>query len=253
MARLDGDRVRLPVDLDGDDLVEAFARGAGCAGSRSRAPPARRRASSASGSPACRRRASADARRRSATSRTAPCSSTAVTSNVDGRAALVSSGRTSAPVSGVRQHVERVLAADVRHLDRATRAACSPCGSRNSGRRAARQIAAMALPTCASEYAVAQQRAQVVAAVGEQAGVELAVGGQPRARAVAAERLRHRRDDADLVAAVAIAPALRDFAGVIGIDRLERELAVDRSRRSRRPARRGPSASRSCGRRPCIR
>src|SRR5207248_2253280 len=56
----------------------------------------------------------------------------------------------------------------------------------------------------------AQQRAQIVALRREEARVEATVGGEPRARAVAAERLRHRRDDADLAAAVSIAPALRD-------------------------------------------
>ena len=36
--------------------------------------------------------------------------------------------------------------------------------------------------------------------LGEQAGEELALGGQPHAGAVAAEGLRHRGDDADLAA-----------------------------------------------------
>ena len=49
-----------------------------------------------------------------------------------------------------------------------------------------------------------------------------AVGRDPRARAVAAERLRHGRDHADLARAVAVAPALRDLAAVVRIDRLER-------------------------------
>ena len=63
--------------------------------------------------------------------------------------------------------------------------------------------------------AAAEQGAEVVAAAREQAGVELAVGREPGARAVAAERLRHRRDDADLAAAVLVAPALGDLAAVV--------------------------------------
>src|SRR6266568_4004445 len=66
---------------------------------------------------------------------------------------------------------------------------------------------------------VAQQRPEIEALGGEQARVELALGGEPRARAVAAEGLRHRRDHADFsrifVACIGVAPALGDFAGVI--------------------------------------
>src|SRR5437762_4996448 len=75
--------------------------------------------------------------------------------------------------------------------------------------------------------ATAHERTQFVTRRGEQAGVELAVGGQSRTRALAAERLRHRRDDADLAAAVHITPALRDFAGVVRFGRREREFAAD--------------------------
>src|SRR3954464_4607643 len=70
--------------------------------------------------------------------------------------------------------------------------------------------------------AVPQPVAQVVAVPGEEARVELAVRGQPGPRAIATERLCHRCDDADLAAAVAVAPAVRDFAAVVrGVD-LER-------------------------------
>src|SRR5215831_13676147 len=48
----------------------------------------------------------------------------------------------------------------------------------------------------------AQQRPQVVAARGEETGVELAFGGEPRSRASAAERLSHRSDHADFTATV---------------------------------------------------
>jgi len=54
----------------------------------------------------------------------------------------------------------------------------------------------------------AQQAPQVMALVAEQAGEELAFGGQPQTRAVAAERLGDGGDDADLASAVEEAPAL---------------------------------------------
>ena len=87
------DRVRRPSRPAPRRCPRSRRRAAGCAGSRWRAPRARRPASSASGAPACRRRASADARRRSASRATAPVSSIASTSKVAGRAASVSSGR----------------------------------------------------------------------------------------------------------------------------------------------------------------
>src|SRR3990172_8092337 len=60
--------------------------------------------------------------------------------------------------------------------------------------------------------AAAQQVAKIVTRSGEQAGIEHALGGDAGAGAGAAERLGHRRDDADLARAVPVAPALRDFA-----------------------------------------
>src|SRR6266852_1450568 len=45
--------------------------------------------------------------------------------------------------------------------------------------------------------AVAEQGAEVVVVLAEEASADLAVGGEPNARAVAAERLRYRRDQAD--------------------------------------------------------
>ena len=68
--------------------------------------------------------------------------------------------------------------------------------------------------------AATQQRAQVVSAAGEQTQEELAFGGQPGPVAVAAEGLRDAADDADLAAAVRIAPALRGFTGRIRLQRL---------------------------------
>ena len=68
--------------------------------------------------------------------------------------------------------------------------------------------------------AAAQQVAQIVTVRGEQAGVELALGRQPGARAIPTESLRHRGDDADFPAAVNVAPALRDLADVVGIRRV---------------------------------
>src|SRR5919198_782257 len=73
----------------------------------------------------------------------------------------------------------------------------------------------------------AQQRAQVVACDGEQAGEQLAVGRQPGARAAAAERPRHRGDHADLADPIPVAPALDHLTGVIRRDRLERHLGAD--------------------------
>ena len=63
---------------------------------------------------------------------------------------------------------------------------------------------------------------------GEETRVELAVGRQPRPRAVAAERLRDRGDDPDLATAVPVAVALRDLAAIGGVDRLEGKVGVDR-------------------------
>src|SRR5687767_9102290 len=54
--------------------------------------------------------------------------------------------------------------------------------------------------------AAADERPQVVAAQAEEAGVEAAFGRDPRARAVAAEGLRHRGDQPDLACAVHVAP-----------------------------------------------
>src|SRR6266498_3009997 len=62
----------------------------------------------------------------------------------------------------------------------------------------------------------------------EQARVQRAVCRQARTGALGAERLRHRRDHPDLAAAIAVAPALGDLARVVLLDRLERQLAVDR-------------------------
>src|SRR3954471_19418636 len=75
--------------------------------------------------------------------------------------------------------------------------------------------------------AAAQQRLQVVSRLGEEAGIERALGRQAHARAGGAERLRHRGDDADLPAAVDVAPALGDFAGVVRVDRLELPALAD--------------------------
>src|SRR5450756_2427710 len=75
--------------------------------------------------------------------------------------------------------------------------------------------------------APAQQGAKVVTRSGEQAGIEHALGGDAGAGAGAAERLGHRGDDADFAGAVAVAPALGDFARVIGIDRVERQVRTD--------------------------
>src|SRR6476660_8696457 len=72
-----------------------------------------------------------------------------------------------------------------------------------------------------------KQRLQVVAALREEAREDLAVGGQPRARACGAERLRDRRDHADFAAPIEIAPALGHLTRVVRLDRSERELRRD--------------------------
>src|SRR2546430_14291001 len=76
--------------------------------------------------------------------------------------------------------------------------------------------------------AVTDERAQIGAARREKTRVERAGGRQPRARAVCAERLRDRRDDADPPAAVLVAITVGDLTAVVLVDRLERHLAVDR-------------------------
>src|SRR6516165_2089492 len=73
----------------------------------------------------------------------------------------------------------------------------------------------------------AQQAAQVMPGTGEQAGVELAVGGEPGPGAAAAKRLGDRGDDADLAAAVAVAVAGRDLAGTCGRERFHGPLPAD--------------------------
>ena len=87
----------------------------------------------------------------------------------------------------------------------------------------------------------------------EQAGVEHAVRGQPRARAVAAERLRDGRDEADLAGAVRIGVALGDLAAAAPAP-AARAASARRSRRAiRATGRPAPAASRCGCRRPCIR
>src|SRR5205807_494334 len=84
----------------------------------------------------------------------------------------------------------------------------------------------------------AQQRPEIEALSGEQAGVELALGGQSGPRAVAAEGLGHGGDDTDLSRIVAtrvgVAPALGDFASVIRVDRLQRQFGTDDAQHFRR-------------------
>ena len=66
-----------------------------------------------------------------------------------------------------------------------------------------------------------------MAALGEEAGVELAFGGQADAGTGGAEGLGHRGDDADLAAAVGVAPALGNLAVVVRVGGLERKLRAD--------------------------
>src|SRR5436189_5065024 len=90
----------------------------------------------------------------------------------------------------------KLLAPDVRHLHFARRRALF---------RSQLRIAIVAIAPERRDHvrdlfvarAAAQQFAQVVTAAGEEAEIHLTTGGQARARARAAERLRHRGDDAD--------------------------------------------------------
>ena len=129
-----------------------------------------------------------------------------------------------------------------RRCSASRRAAAPLAGAAAAARAAQLRIAVVAvLPDEADgrcdlrvAAAAAQQRAQVVAPVREQAQEQLALGGQPGAVAVAAEGLRDAGDHADLAAAVAVAPALGGLAAAVGLDRLERELGAMRATTSRR-------------------
>src|SRR5256885_15670398 len=126
-----------------------------------------------------------------------------------------------------RRHYKRSRsAADVAHLDawqvgRALRADLRvPVGTTRPDRRD--RLADLAVGS-----AGAQKRSQIVASRREEACVEAAFRGDPGARAVAAERLRHRRDDPDPAGAVAVPVAAGDLAPVGRLDRLEWEHGVD--------------------------
>ena len=69
--------------------------------------------------------------------------------------------------------------------------------------------------------------AQVHAAAGEQAGINLPVGGEAGAGAVGAEGLGHRGNDAYFSRAVPVAVAVGDLAPVVAVRRLQRHLGVD--------------------------
>src|SRR4029450_8175308 len=75
--------------------------------------------------------------------------------------------------------------------------------------------------------ALAEQRPQVVPGASEQAGVELAVGRQPRTGAAAAKRLADRGDPAHPPLPVAVAIAVGDLAPIVRPDRLQGQLGVD--------------------------
>src|SRR6186997_2454010 len=65
----------------------------------------------------------------------------------------------------------------------------------------------------------AQRAAQIHALGCEQAGIEGAVGGDARARAIATERLRYAGDEADFAGAVFECVALGNFAAVTALTR----------------------------------
>src|SRR5687767_259162 len=87
----------------------------------------------------------------------------------------------------------------------------------------------------------AQDRAEVRSCRREQAGVEDAFRGQPCAGAAATERLRHRRNEADLARAVRIPVPLGDFPGLGRRQWHERPACCDRvPYRARRHDQPGP-------------
>ena len=131
------------------------------------------------------------------------------------------------PCADASLRAMRRLAPDVRHLDL----------------RPARRLSGTALRVAISPdmpdrvqfrrdlvvaCAATEERAEVMAICGKEAGVELALGREANARARATEGLRDRGDDSDLAGAVAVAVAARDLATVIRLDRLERPLSSDR-------------------------
>src|SRR3974377_1854777 len=79
---------------------------------------------------------------------------------------------------------------------------------RTSEYQSARRVQTQGTPprsaALVAEPLVAGAAAQVVARPGEQAGVKRSLGRQPGVGVAAAERLGHRRDHADLTAAVSI-------------------------------------------------
>src|SRR6266571_6300139 len=122
--------------------------------------------------------------------------------------------------SGYRKASER-LPADVRHLD--LRDCSRLLGSKlGVAVGAARPDRLQLLGDLLVGGAEAERGAEVVAARGEEAGVEPSLGREPRAGAAPAEGLRHRCDDADLARAVEVAPAPRGRVGTHGRHRLER-------------------------------
>src|SRR5690606_22238607 len=75
--------------------------------------------------------------------------------------------------------------------------------------------------------AAAQRAAQVDAAGRKETRVKRAVGGEPRAVAIAAERLADGRDEADLALAVVERVALRDLAAVVRVERVHGPAGMD--------------------------
>src|SRR5687768_13982484 len=168
--------------------------------------------------PAARSRAKASCgkRRRACALATRSVGCLAVTTTIDGRPAA----STCDSVCG--------SSANVVHLDLAQHAF--------GGRRLAQfAVAVIAPPPGAAnqfdEFGIAgagaHRRAQVGPGGREQAGVKHAVGGQARARAVAAEWLGHGPNESDLARTVGIGVTFRDLAAICARDRLERMRGGD--------------------------
>src|SRR5690606_21232149 len=76
-------------------------------------------------------------------------------------------------------------------------------------------------------FALRERGLEVLPAVGEQAGVEMAVGGDAGAMAIAAERRADRADETDLASAISEGVAPRHFAGVVRGQRAQRPARGD--------------------------
>src|ERR1700733_809523 len=157
-------------------------------------------------------------RRRASASATRCVTGLAPTSTMRGRPSLLRCERRFA-----------TSAADVVHLDLRRRGGrlAQACTQLAVAVTAAEPHGADALEELRVACAAAQRIAQARAGGCEKTGIQNAVGGEPRARAAAAKRLRYRGDEANLTAAVDEAVALGDFPAVVALESFERPALAD--------------------------